>query len=95
MTAYLLADIEVTDPQAYEGYKKGVTASIAAFGGRYIARGGKTEVLEGRWTPKRLVIVEFSSIEKLREWYDSAEYRPFRDLRQKCAQSNLVMTDGL
>jgi uncharacterized protein (DUF1330 family) len=95
MTAYLLADIEVTDPQAYESYKKGVVASIDAFGGRYIARGGNTEVLEGTWTPRRLVIVEFPSMQRLKEWYGSADYRPFRDMRQTVSVSNLVITEGL
>ena len=95
MTAYLLADIEVTDPQAYETYKKGVVSSIAAFGGRYIARGGNTEVLEGTWTPRRLVIVEFPSMKRLKEWYGSADYRPFRDMRQTVSAANLVITEGL
>jgi uncharacterized protein (DUF1330 family) len=77
MTAYLLADIEVTDQEAYERYKKGVVASIAAFGGRYIARGGSTEVLEGTWRPRRLVIVEFQSMQRLKEWwYSPGSSRP-------------------
>jgi uncharacterized protein (DUF1330 family) len=59
VTAYVIADIEVTDPAAYEGYKSAVGATIAAFGGRYLSRAGHTEVLEGGWQPRRLVILEF------------------------------------
>jgi uncharacterized protein (DUF1330 family) len=95
MTAYLIADIEVTDPVAYEGYKKAVSDSIASFGGRYLTRGGRTEVLEGSWSPKRLVIVEFPSMERLKEWYASPAYAPTLALRQRSAISSLVMTEGI
>ncbi|HEX9275859.1 MAG TPA: DUF1330 domain-containing protein [Casimicrobiaceae bacterium] len=95
MAAYLIADIDVADAQAYEGYKAGVSASIAAFGGRYLTRGGKTEVLEGAWVPKRLVIVEFPSMETLRAWYESPEYQPLRDLRRRASDSKLVVTEGI
>lgn len=95
MAAYLIADIEVTDPAAYEGYKKAVSESIASFGGRYLTRGGRTEVLEGTWAPKRLVIVEFPSMARLREWYDSPGYAPILALRKRSAVSSLVMTEGI
>jgi uncharacterized protein (DUF1330 family) len=94
MAAYLVADIEVTDPEGYQEYRRTVGASITAFGGRFLARGGTTELLEGNWMPKRLVIVEFPSMERLRAWYDSAAYAPALALRKRCAVSNLVMTEG-
>jgi uncharacterized protein (DUF1330 family) len=95
VAAYLIADVEVTDPAAYEGYKRQVSESIASFGGRYLTRGGNTVVLEGSWSPKRLVIVEFPSMARLKEWYDSPGYAPILALRKRSAISSLVMTDGL
>jgi uncharacterized protein (DUF1330 family) len=94
MVAYVIVDIEVTDPVSFEGYKKEIGANIAAFGGRYLARGGATEVLEGDWTPKRLVILEFPTMARLKEWYESPEYAPLLGLRKASASSNLVITEG-
>lgn len=95
MAAYVLADIEVTDPAAFEEYRQGVSATVTAFGGRYLTRGGKVEVLEGAWTPKRLVILEFPSMARLKEWYDAPEYQPLLELRKKATVSNLVIAEGI
>ena len=95
MVAYVIVDIEVTDPVSFEGYKNAIGANIAAFGGRYLTRGGATEVLEGNWTPRRLVILEFPTMAALKEWYNSAEYAPLLSLRRTSAASNLVITDGI
>jgi uncharacterized protein (DUF1330 family) len=95
MAAYLIADIEVTDAAGYEEYRRIVGASIAAYGGHFIARGGKTATVEGNWMPKRVVIVEFASMERLQAWYASPEYAPALALRKRSAVSNLVMTEGL
>ena len=95
MAAYLVADIEVTDAEGYQQYRRTVGASIAAFGGRFLARGGAVEVLEGDWSPKRLVIVEFPSMERLRAWYDSPEYAPALALRKRASISRLAMTEGV
>jgi uncharacterized protein (DUF1330 family) len=95
MAAYLVADIEVTDAEGYQEYRRTVGASIAAFGGRFLARGGAVEVLEGDWSPKRLVIVEFPSMERLRAWYDSPEYAPALALRKRASISRLLMTEGV
>jgi len=95
MTAYLIADIEVTDPVGYEEYKKRVPAVVAAHGGRYLARGGATDVLEGTWRPKRSAIIEFPSLASLKAFWDSPEYRPLRALRERAAKSNLVVIEGL
>jgi len=95
MAAYLVADIEVTDAEGYQEYRRTVGASIAAFGGRFLARGGPVEVLEGDWSPKRLVIVEFPSMERLRAWYDSPEYAPALALRKRASISRLLMTEGV
>jgi uncharacterized protein (DUF1330 family) len=95
MPAYLVADIEVTDPEGYAEYRRTVGASIAAFGGRFLARGGRTESLEGTWQPKRLVIVEFASMERLQAWYESPEYAPALALRKRASVSSLVLTEGI
>jgi uncharacterized protein (DUF1330 family) len=95
MTAYLIADVEVIDQTAYEQYRQQVPATIAAHGGRYLARGGATKVLEGAWSPKRCVIIEFPSMEQLEAWWSSPEYAPLRAIRERAARSNLVVTQGL
>ena len=95
MAAYLIADIDVTDPEAYTEYRRTVGSSIAAFNGRFLARGGATVTLEGNWKPKRLVIVEFPSMDRLQAWYDSPEYAPALALRQRASVSSLVMTEGV
>ena len=95
MAAYLIADVNVTDPAVYERYRQGVPATIAAYGGRYLARGGRTEVLEGDWQPHRVVILEFPSMARLQEWYRSPDYAPLTALRQASASSTVVITEGL
>ncbi len=95
MTAYVIADIEVLDPAGYEAYRQQVPATIAAYGGRYLARGGATTVLEGGWSPRRCVILEFPSMAQLKAWWDSPEYQPLRAIRERTTRSNLVATEGL
>jgi uncharacterized protein (DUF1330 family) len=95
MTAYLIADIEVTDPVGYEEYKQRVPAIIAAHGGRYLARGGASEVLEGTWQPRRSAIIEFPSLAALKAFWVSPEYQPLRALRERAANSNVVVVEGL
>jgi uncharacterized protein (DUF1330 family) len=95
MPAYLIANIDVTDPASYEAYRERVPATISAYGGRFLTRGGALDVLEGSWTPKRLVIVEFPSMAALRSWYDSPEYRPLIELRNRYARSSLIAVEGI
>jgi uncharacterized protein (DUF1330 family) len=95
MPAYVIADVEVIDSVGYETYRQQVPATITAYGGRYLARGGATEVLEGSWTPKRCVIVEFPSMVQLKRWWDSPEYQPLRAIRERTTRSTLVATEGL
>ena len=94
MSAYLVVDIEVTDPEAYDKYRSQVPSLVAKHGGKYLVRGGPFEILEGDWTPKRLVLLEFPSIEAAREFYDSDEYRPLKEIRLKATNSNLVLVEG-
>jgi uncharacterized protein (DUF1330 family) len=95
MAAYAVVNVGVTDPVLYEEYKSKAPDTIASYGGRYLARGGAVEVLEGEWGPARLVILEFESMERLREWYDSPEYAPFKQLRQEATATDFVVVEGL
>jgi len=85
----------VLDRVGYETYRQQVPATIAAYGGRYLARGGATEVLEGSWSPRRCVILEFPSMAQLKAWWDSPEYQPLRAIRERTTRSHLVATEGL
>jgi uncharacterized protein (DUF1330 family) len=95
MSAYLVVEIEVTDAEVYEKYKELAPASIAAYGGRYLVRGGAVETLEGEWSPKRLVILEFPSLERAREWWSGAEYERAKALRQAAARTQMILVEGL
>jgi uncharacterized protein (DUF1330 family) len=95
MAAYIIAEIEVRDGVRYEDYKRLVPPTLAAYGGRFIARGGAAEALEGEWSPRRVVILEFPSAEKAREWWGSAEYAPAKELRQATAASKLILVEGV
>ena len=95
MPAYVIAHIDVKDPARYEDYKKMSPVSIQKYGGRFIARGGKTEVLEGNWQPKRLVLLEFPSVERAREWWASEDYRPAKELRQATSSGDMIVVEGL
>ena len=95
MAAYIIVDIEVTDPEAFEKYRSQVSPMIADHGGKYLVRGGPFEVLEGDWTLNRLVVLEFPTIETAKEFYDSEEYRPLKEMRLKATKSNLVLVEGI
>ena len=95
MSAYVIAQIEITDPDRYAEYAVQVPTTIARHGGRYLARGGKSETLEGRQTGKRIAIVEFDSYERAKDWYESEDYRGPKALRQGASISSLVLVDGL
>ena len=94
MPAYVVVQIEVHDAERYEEYKALAPASIAAYGGKYIVRGGKTTVLEGTWDPKRLVILEFPTTEWAQAWWNSEEYAPGKALRQATASTEMIMVEG-
>jgi len=95
MAAYVIGEVDVMDPAAYEDYRKRVGAVVAQYGGRFIARGGKVEALEGGWSPKRLVLLEFPSMEQALKWYRSPEYAPLIKLRQKASRGKLVALEGM
>lgn len=94
MTAYVIVDIEVLDPENYKEYVRLAPATVKLYGGRYIARGGENETLEGEWQAKRLVILEFGSIASAKQWLNSPEYAPVKALRHKYAKTNMVVVEG-
>ncbi len=95
MSAYVVVNVDVKDPVRYEDYKKMSQASLAPYGGRFLVRGGPVQVLEGEWTPKRFVILEFPSAERARAWWASAEYAEGKALRQATAHTDMVLAEGL
>lgn len=95
MAAYVIIDVNVRDGETYERYKQLASAAVAAYGGRYLARGGATQTLEGDWWPSRMVILEFPTMQQGRAWWDSPEYGPARALRQACADSEILLVEGV
>ncbi len=94
MPAYLIADVEVLDPDVYAEYRRQVLPLVQRYGGRFIVRGGAHEVLEGAWHPQRLVVIEFPDMATLRAWYDSPEYAALIALRQGVSRGSLVAVEG-
>jgi uncharacterized protein (DUF1330 family) len=95
MAGYVIADIEVKDPVEYEDYRALVPATLEPFGGRFIVRGGAAETLEGSWNPRRIVILEFPSVERARAWYESDGYREAMALRQRTSDGSLLLVEGV
>jgi uncharacterized protein (DUF1330 family) len=95
MTAYVILDIKVTDPALYEEYKQIATPTVTQYGGKYIARGGKVETMEGDWSPARMVILEFESVDQAKRWLNSPEYSQAKELRQRASVSKVVVVEGV
>ena len=95
MPAYLIADIEVTNPAELDEYRKGVPATIAQYGGKYIVRGGALESMEGGWKMNRLVILEFPTMAQAKAWYSSPEYKDLLAMRLRATNSKAVLVEGL
>lgn len=95
MPAYVLVDITVKDAETYERYKQLAPPTIAAYGGRYLVRGGATEMLEGTWTPTRIAMLEFPTVERAREWWNSPEYAPAKAMRQASTDTDMLLVEGL
>jgi uncharacterized protein (DUF1330 family) len=95
MAGYVLLDINVTDAESFAKYRELAPPSIAAYDGKYLVRGGTTEVLEGSWPFNRIVMLEFPTVEKAKLWLDSPEYREARALRHAAATTNAIVVQGL
>ena len=95
MPAYVISDIQPLDPDAIRAYRDLAEATIAKYGGRYIVRGGAIDHVEGAWNPTMLVIVEFPTMDRAREWYQSPDYAEALTLRQPALQRNLIFVEGI
>ena len=95
MPAYVVAQIEVLEPERFRSYQQLATASVAKFGGRFIVRGGNKVNLEGSWDPPRMVVVEFPSLEQLTRWYHSPDYQQAIEARQGAAVFHMVALEGI
>ena len=95
MYSYLIVNIEVSDPVAYEEYKAGIPAILAKHGGEYLVRGGSWEAFEGDWRPSRLVILRFPSLKAIRAFMDDPEYAPLKALRHSLARTDMIAVEGV
>jgi len=95
MAGYVIAIVEVTNAEGYQEYSRQVPATIAKYGGRYLVRGAKMELREGEWPGPRTVIVEFPSLARALEWYDSPEYKLLRTIRQANSRARFAFFEGV
>ena len=94
MPGYVIVEIDVLDPAGYDEYRNQAGATVATYGGKYIVRGGATETLEGDWKPKRLVVLEFESVQRAKDWWNSQEYREPKKMRQRTAHAKMIVVEG-
>lgn len=94
MPAYIIVEVDIHDPARYGEYKKLTPVSVAAYDGKFIVRGGKTETLEGNWQPQRMVVLEFPTVERAREWWASEEYAPAKAIRQNTSKTKMILVEG-
>ena len=95
MPAYVIVEVSITDPVEYEEYKKLTPAAIAAYDGRFVVRGAQTESLEGNWQPERIVVLEFPSVERAKEWWNSELYSKAKVIRQRAAKTKMIVVQGV
>jgi uncharacterized protein (DUF1330 family) len=95
MAVYIIASIDITDPEQYQQYAQQAGATVARYGGRYLARGSQITSLEGDWRPGRIALVEFPTEEQALTWYNSPEYSAIRGIRQRASHSRLILVQGL
>jgi len=94
MPAYIIVEVTVHNPTEYEDYKKLTPGSLKNYQGKFIVRGGKTETLEGEWSPQRIVVLEFPTAELANAWWASEEYAPAKVLRQRTAYTKMILVEG-
>ncbi len=95
MAAYFIVDLEVTDRDRFKDYAEAVPSTISAYGGRYLIAGGSVETIEGDWDPKRIIVIEFESLERAQEWWGSENYRELKELRRETSQAKILLVDGV
>ena len=94
MAAYVIAVVEVHDAAGYEEYRSQTMATLLVYEGRFVVRGGAVEVIEGDWSPKRLIVVEFPTSDRARAWLDSPEYDAIKGIRHRTAHTNMIIVEG-
>ena len=95
MAAYAIADVEVTDPVKFQEYANQVSTTVEKYGGKYLVRGGTIEKVEGNWEPSRVTVIEFESMEQLKNWYHSREYSGPMKMRHQSADTNVLFVHGI
>ena len=95
MAGYVIGNSTITDPEGFAEFVRQVPGAVAAFGGRYLVQGGATEAVEGDYNPVRVVVLEFESVEKAKEWYYSPEYAPLREMRMKASFGDFYFVEGV
>jgi len=95
MPAYIIVEVDVTNPTLYEDYKKLTPGSLIPYDGKFIVRGGQTQTLEGDWTPGRIVVLEFPSAEKAQAWWSSEGYAPAKAIRQSASTTRMILVEGV
>ena len=95
MGAIVIAEVDVHDPELFEEYRVKVPPLVAKYGGRYLARGGRAELFEGEHAPKRVVIIEFPTLEQAKAWHDSVEYQPLIAIRQQASHARMIVVEGV
>ncbi|HLJ69636.1 MAG TPA: DUF1330 domain-containing protein [Chloroflexota bacterium] len=95
VAAYIIADIDVSDPTLYQEYRTLSTSAVAQYGGEFLVRGGSTTVLEGEWTPGRVVVLRFDSLAAARRFWESPEYEAARSVRLKAARGQFILVEGV
>ena len=94
MSAYVIIEIDIIDSVGYDEYKKLAGATVEKYGGKYIVRGGRAETLEGDWNPKRIVVLEFESMQRAKDWLNCDEYREPRKMPHRTAKTNMIVVEG-
>jgi len=95
MAAYLISDVTPRDADAFQTYRTKAAASIVQYGGRYLARDGYIDTLEGNWKPRTIIIVEFPDVETAHRWYNSPEYAEALAVRNEALERNLILVEGI
>lgn len=95
MAAYVIVDVSINDSEGYEEYRRQSAATVEAYGGRFLVRGGAVTTLEGAWHPRRLVVLEFESAARAQEWWSSPEYEAIKPIRQRTTDTQMIVVEGL
>jgi uncharacterized protein (DUF1330 family) len=95
MAAYIIVDVEILDRAKYDEYVKVVPQTIASYGGKFLVRGGAAETLEGAWRPNRVVVLQFDTVERAKQWWASEEYGAPKRLRQSASRADMIVVEGV